>query len=125
MKVLIVDDARVIRNIHRNTLLEHGFSDSDLIEAEDGAEAYKMACDEEIGLFLIDWNMPDLNGLELVKKIRAMAQYSGTPIIMITSEAARYNVVEAIDAGVSNYVIKPVKEKVLWEKISKYIESGE
>jgi two-component system, chemotaxis family, chemotaxis protein CheY len=123
MKILILDDARVIRNFHKNTLLSHNFEEKNFYEAEDGASALSLAKNEDINLFLVDWNIPKLNGLEFVKKIRTIDKYKKTPIIMITAEAAKYNVVEAIEAGVTNYIIKPIKEETLWEKISKYIAS--
>jgi two-component system chemotaxis response regulator CheY len=71
---------------------------------------------------LLDWNMPQLNGLELVKKIRNDAKFSALPVIMITSEAAKYNVIEAVKAGVSDYLIKPVNEKSLMEKLKRVME---
>ena len=122
MKILIIDDSLVMRRIHRNVLLEHGVSEDDLLEAEDGAEALAIADTAEVGLFLVDWNMPKVDGFELVETIRAMARYAATPIVMITSEAAKYNVVDAINAGVTNYVVKPIKGDLLWKKLSKYVE---
>ena len=121
MTVLIVDDSAVMRRIHRNTLLEHEFTEKDLLEAEDGEQALKVSTEKDIDLFLVDWNMPKINGMEFVKKIRSMDKYSETPIIMVTSEAAKYMVVEAISAGVTNYVVKPIQGAVLWEKIKKYV----
>ena len=122
MKVLIIDDSVVMRNIHKNTLLEHGVTEAELLESRDGNFALITANKENIDLFLVDWNMPGLNGLELIKKIRALDKYKSTPIIMVTSEAAKYNVMEAIEVGVTNYIVKPIKSEVLWEKISKYFE---
>jgi two-component system, chemotaxis family, chemotaxis protein CheY len=122
VKALIVDDALVMRNIHKNILKEKGFRENDLFAAADGAEAFVIATKHQIGLFLIDWNMPRMNGFDFVKKIRTMEGYKDTPIIMITAEAAKYNVMEAIEAGVTNYVVKPVKADILWEKIKKYIQ---
>jgi two-component system chemotaxis response regulator CheY len=124
MRVLIVDDSAVMRRIHRNVLLEKKVDPADLIEAEDGQEALRAATSRQIDLFLVDWNMPKLDGFELVKKIRALPQYAKTPIIMITSEAAKYNVVEAIQAGVTNYIVKPIKGDVLWQKLSPYLKPG-
>jgi len=66
--------------------------------------------------------MPGLNGLEFLKKLRAMPKYAESPIIMVTSEAAKYNVMEAIDAGATNYIVKPIHGDVLWKKIEKYIK---
>jgi len=122
MKFLVIDDSMVIRNIHKNVLKEHKFSDEDLFEADNGSTALEIAEKEDIGLFLVDWNMPGINGLEFIKKIRGMAKYALTPIIMVTSEAAKYNVMEAIDAGATNYIIKPIHGDVLWKKIEKYIK---
>jgi two-component system, chemotaxis family, chemotaxis protein CheY len=122
MTILIVDDSGVMRRIHKGILVEHGVPESDIIEAEDGQAALQLAGTGHIDLFLVDWNMPKLNGVELVRTIRVMPQYKDTPIIMITSEAARYMVVEAIQAGVTNYVVKPVKGNALIEKIGKYLQ---
>lgn len=122
MTVLIIDDSGVMRRIHANTLKEHGVEAADLREAEDGAAALEIAERTDIDLFLVDWNMPKLDGLALVKKLREKPEYAETPIIMVTSEAAKYHVVEAIKAGVTNYVVKPVHGNILWEKIGKYFE---
>jgi len=122
MKILVIDDSGVMRRIHKNTLLEQNIAESDIIEATDGEQALKIAKEQDIGIFLVDWNMPKIDGLKLVQVIRAMDKYAETPIIMITSEAAKYSVVEAINAGVTNYIIKPVRGNTLWEKIGKYIQ---
>lgn len=121
MKILIIDDSTVMRNIHKNTLKEHNVPEENLLEAKDGDFALITAKKETIDIFLVDWNMPGLNGLDFTKAIRTMDKYKDTPIIMITSEAAKYNVVEAIEAGVTNYIVKPIKGEILWSKISKYI----
>lgn len=122
MKILVVDDSGVMRRIHKNTLLEHKITDEDILEAADGKIALSLAKEHNIGLFLLDWNMPNLDGLSFVKVIREIEQYKTTPVIMITSEAAKYNVVEAINSGVTNYVVKPIQGNTLWEKIQKYIQ---
>jgi two-component system chemotaxis response regulator CheY len=121
MKILIIDDSVVMRNIHKNMLREHNISDDCLLEARDGDFALVKARQEKIDIFIVDWNMPGLNGLDLVKSLRRMDQYKETPIVMVTSEAAKYNVMEAINAGVTNYIVKPVKTEILWEKIEKYV----
>lgn len=121
MKILVVDDARVIRSINRNIMLEHGVPEDSFLEAEDGEAALKLARSVPIDLFLVDWNMPKLDGLAFTKIIRAMDQYRDTPLVMITSEAARYNVLEAVEAGVSNYIVKPIKADVLWSKLKEYV----
>ena len=117
MKVMVIDDSGVMRRIHINVLKDRQ------IEAEDGQKALELAQVNHVDLFLVDWNMPKLDGLELVKTLRLIDEYADTPIIMITSEAARYNVVEAIQAGVTNYIVKPIKGRLIWEKIGKYFEA--
>lgn len=124
MNVLIIDDSAVMRRIHRNALTEHGVADEGIFEASDGEAALKTAAETPIDLFLVDWNMPKLDGFQLVKKLRSVSRYASTPIIMITSEAAKYNVMEAINAGVTNYVVKPIKGDVLWQKLKKYVVPG-
>jgi two-component system, chemotaxis family, chemotaxis protein CheY len=124
MRILVVDDSAVMRRIHKNALIEHGIDEADIVETEDGQQALKAATVQQMELFLVDWNMPKLDGFQFVKKIRALPQYAKTPIIMITSEAARYNVVEAIQAGVTNYVVKPIKGDVLWQKLAPYLKPG-
>jgi two-component system chemotaxis response regulator CheY len=124
MRVLIVDDSAVMRRIHRNVLLEKKLAEEEIIEAEDGVQAWKEASAQQIDLFLVDWNMPKMNGFELVQKIRSLPNYAKTPVIMITSEAAKYNVMEAIQAGVTNYIVKPIRGDVLWQKLSPYLKLG-
>lgn len=121
MKVLIIDDSVVMRRLHKNILVERvKMADEDFFEAADGVEALKIAEREDIDLFLVDWNMPKLDGVQFVVTLRQKPRYEKTPVIMITSEAAKYNVMEAIKAGVTNYVVKPIKGDALWEKIAKY-----
>lgn len=99
MKVLICDDAKVIRRLHTNLLIEKGFKEKDIYHAENGLAALKLVKEVDIDLFIIDWNMPDLNGLHLTKTLRLIERYQNTPIIMVTAEAGKYNVIEAIKAG--------------------------
>lgn len=120
MRILIVDDSRIMRNIVKNTLTALRYPGT-FLEAADGDEAWSVLEAEEVSLLLLDWNMPGLNGLELVKKLRATAKFQGLPIIMITSQAAKYNVIEAVKAGVNDYLVKPVKEEALEEKLRRVI----
>lgn len=124
MNVLVIDDSTVMRRIHVNLLKEIGIPDDNIYEAGNGEEALKLCIKHDMHLFLLDWNMPKLNGLNFTKEIRQIEHYKKTPIIMVTSEAAKYHVVEAIKAGVTNYVVKPIKSEVLLEKIGKYIKIG-
>jgi two-component system chemotaxis response regulator CheY len=116
--VLVVDDSRIMRNIVKNT-----FSDlhipCEFLEAGNGKEALYQLQNHKVHLILLDWNMPELSGLDFLKKIRALSVYKDLPIIMVTSEAARYNVIEALKTGATDYIIKPVNERIFTEKISK------
>ena len=122
MRILIVDDSRIMRNIVKNTLKSLRYPAETFLEAADGDEAWAILEAQEVSLLLLDWNMPGLNGLELVKKLRATAKFLSLPIIMVTSEAAKYNVIEAVKAGVSDYLVKPVNEKNLEEKIRRVLD---
>jgi len=114
MKILLVDDSRTIRNIQKNVLAEIGYSD--VVEAGDGMEALSRIAAEKPALMLVDWNMPNMDGITLVRKVRESDKT--TPIIMCTTEAEKSRVVEAIKAGVNNYVVKPFTGETLSEKIN-------
>lgn len=122
MRILIVDDSRIMRNIVKNTLLSLKYPADVFTEAADGEEAFSILEKSEITLLLLDWNMPNLNGLELVKRLRSLEKFQNLPIIMVTSEAAKYNIIEAVKAGVTDYLVKPVNEKSLQEKIRSALE---
>lgn len=122
MRILIVDDSRIMRNIVKNTLVALRYPGDIFLEAANGEEAFAVLEKEEITLLLLDWNMPALSGLDLVKRLRTIDKYKALPIIMVTSEAAKYNVIEAIKAGVNDYLIKPVTEKNLEEKLRRVFE---
>ena len=116
MRVMLVDDSRTIRNIQKNVLSQLGHTD--ILEAGDGIEALGVL-EKESGnppnLILIDWNMPNMDGITLVRKIRETDKT--TPLIMCTTEAQKDRVIEAIKAGVNNYVVKPFNVESLAEKI--------
>jgi two-component system chemotaxis response regulator CheY len=107
-----------MRNIVKNTFASMNIP-CQFVEAGNGKEALAQLEQQEIHLVLLDWNMPELSGLEFLKKIRAMEKYKNLPVIMVTSEAARYNVIEALKNGATDYIIKPVNEKSFREKLSK------
>ncbi len=123
MKILVVDDSRIMRNIVKNSLLKEKNKNYEFVEADNGIDAFNILEQEHIDLLLVDWNMPHLNGLDLTKELRALKKHIKLPIIMITSEAAKYNVIEAVKAGVNDYLIKPVKDDVLLEKIAQVLET--
>lgn len=116
--VLIVDDSRIMRNIVKNTFTSLNIP-CEFVEAGNGKEALFQLEKAPVNLVLLDWNMPELSGLDFLKQVRAMEKYKTLPIIMVTSEAARYNVIEALKNGATDYIIKPVNEKSFREKILK------
>ena len=113
MKIMLVDDSRTIRNIQKGTLKTLGHDE--IIEAADGVEALKLKATDPPDLMLVDWNMPNMDGITLIRKIRETDK--ATPIIMCTTEAEKSRVLEAIKAGVNNYVVKPFTAETLSEKI--------
>ena len=114
MKILLVDDSRTIRNIQKKVLAQLGFND--IVEAADGVEALTADKESPPGLMLIDWNMPNMDGITLVKTIRQTDK--SIPMIMCTTEAEKSRVVEALKAGVNNYMVKPFTAETLSEKIN-------
>lgn len=116
--VLVVDDSRIMRNIVKNTFTAMNIP-CQFVEAGNGKDALILLEKQEINLVLLDWNMPELSGLDFLKRVRAMEKYRSLPIIMVTSEAARYNVIEALKNGATDYIIKPVNEKSFREKLLK------
>ena len=116
MKLLVVDDSSTMRRIIKNTLGRLGHKE--VLEAENGAEAWKVLEDsDDIDVLVTDWNMPEMNGLELVQKVRAENQYDNMPIIMVTTEGGKTEVITALKAGVNNYIVKPFTPQVLKEKL--------
>jgi two-component system chemotaxis response regulator CheY len=115
--ILVVDDSRIMRNIVKNTFTELKIP-CEFLEAENGQKAYQILETNKVSLVLLDWNMPEMNGMEFLKKVRAMPDYKDLPIIMVTSESAKYNVVEALQTGATDYIVKPIRDKVFMEKIS-------
>ncbi len=122
MKVLVIDDMATMRKIIKNMLGQIGFKN--LQEADDGATAWPMiqeahANGEPFEFIVSDWNMPQMTGLDLLKNIRASDNFKHLPFLMITAEAEQGNVVIAVKAGVSNFIVKPFSAQVLKEKIDK------
>jgi len=115
---MVVDDSRIMRNIVKNTFTELKIP-CQFIEAGNGREALNLLQNQAVHLVLLDWNMPELSGIDFLKKVRAMDQHKNLPIIMVTSESAKYNVIEALKAGATDYIVKPVNEKIFMEKLSK------
>ncbi|MBB4040659.1 two-component system chemotaxis response regulator CheY [Microvirga flocculans] len=116
LPVLIVDDYQTMLRIIRNLLKQIGFTDVD--EAKDGTEALAKLKEKQYGLVISDWNMAPMTGFELLQKVRADAELSAMPFIMITAEAKTENVVAAKQAGVNNYIVKPFNAETLRSKIA-------
>jgi two-component system, chemotaxis family, chemotaxis protein CheY len=115
MKVLVVDDFSTMRKIVRIVLKQIGFEQ--IMEADDGTTGLPIIKKEEIGLVVTDWNMPQMTGLELLKKIRNDDKIKNTPVLMVTAEGLKENIIEAVKAGVDNYVVKPFTADTIQEKI--------
>mgnify|MGYP002623501928 CR=1 FL=1 len=113
MRILLVDDSRTIRNIQKNTLKTLGFTD--IAEASDGLEALAAIAKERPELMLVDWNMPNMDGITLIRKVRESDK--GLPIIMVTTESEKSRVIEAVKAGVNNYVVTPFTAETLAETV--------
>ena len=120
MKILVTDDFSTMRRIVKNVLKQLGFENIE--EAEDGAQAYARLTQEKFDFVVSDWNMPNMDGLEFLKKVRANPELKELPFLMVTAEAEKPKVIEAIKAGVSNYVVKPFTAEVLKEKIDRIFE---
>ena len=113
MRALVADDSAVMRRILMGTLVRLGITDVD--EAENGEDAVEAFGNAKYGLVLLDWNMPKMNGFDALKAIRSKTAH--VPIIMVTAEAEKDRVIEALKAGANNYVIKPFKPDVIAKKI--------
>jgi len=120
MTILIVDDFATMRKVIRNLLKQVGYEN--IMEADNGEAGFAVLKSHKIDFIISDWNMPVMTGLELLKAVRADADLAKTPFLMVTAEALKENVVAAVKAGVSNYIVKPFTAEVLNEKIEKIIE---
>jgi len=117
MRVLIVDDFATMRRILKNILKQIGFKN--ISEAENGKAALKELKSEKFDLVLCDWNMPEMPGIELLNQVRSDEQLKGIPFVMVTAEAKKENILEAVKAGVSSYIVKPFTAETVSEKLKK------
>jgi two-component system chemotaxis response regulator CheY len=119
MRVLIVDDSSTMRRIISNVVQQIGISPDNIFQADDGKNAIKVldSIDNNIDIILTDWNMPNMNGLQFVQYLRSNPLFKKIPIIMITTEGAKAEVITALKAGVNNYIVKPFPAETLKEKI--------
>ena len=119
-RVLFVDDSPTMRRIMVNSLTKIGFED--LIEAENGEDALEKLEGESVDLILLDWNMPEMNGKELVEELRSQDKFKGTPIIMVTTRGTKEDVVTAVKIGANGYIVKPFTPETLKSKIKKVLK---
>ena len=117
MKILIVDDFATMRRIMKNILKQIGFSN--IIEADDGTTALEELKKTAVDLIISDWNMPKMTGLDLLKNVRSTDNLKDVPFLMVTAEAQKQNVIDAVQAGVTNYVVKPFTAEAISEKLEK------
>ncbi|WP_320823773.1 chemotaxis response regulator CheY [Reinekea sp.] len=120
MKILVVDDFSTMRRIVKNLLRDLGFTNTH--EADDGSTAWPMLQNGDYDFVVTDWNMPGMTGIELLQKIRADERLKSVPVLMVTAEAKRDQIVAAAQAGVNGYVVKPFTAAALKEKIEKIFE---
>lgn len=120
MKILVVDDFSTMRRIIKNLLRDLGFNNT--AEADDGSTALPMLKAGGFDFLVTDWNMPNMEGIELLRQVRADPELKTLPILMVTAEAKREQIVEAAQAGVNGYIVKPFTAETLKEKIDKIFE---
>ena len=123
LKFLVVDDFSTMRRIVRNLLKELGFINVD--EAEDGAVALRKLQDGNYDFVVSDWNMPNMDGLTMLQTVRADERLSKIPVLMVTAEAKKENIIAAAQAGASGYIVKPFTAAVLDEKLNKIFQNME
>ncbi len=123
LKFLVVDDSVTMRRIVANSLKSIGYEN--FVEAADGKEALsKLNSDESINFVITDWNMPEVSGLELVKAIRSNEKTKSLPILMVTTRGLKEDILEALQAKVNNYIVKPFTPQILREKIEQILSSS-
>lgn len=116
MRALVIDDSRTVRMIIRRTLIELGL---EVVEAGNGREGLEqLRQQEDVGLVLVDWNMPEMNGLEFIQAVRAQRAYDAVRLVMVTTETEQEQVLRALDAGANEYVMKPFTKEILVAKIN-------
>jgi len=120
MKILIVDDFSTMRRIIKNLLRDLGFTNT--TEADDGSTALPMLKNGNFDFVVTDWNMPNMQGIDLLRAIRADPELKKLPVLMVTAEAKREQIIEAAEAGVNGYIVKPFTAETLQEKINKIFE---
>jgi two-component system chemotaxis response regulator CheY len=121
LKILVVDDSATMRRIVLNALKEGGYTD--VIEASDGKDALEKLMSDKIDFIITDWNMPNMSGLEFTRAVRSETNIQNIPILMITTRGVKQDIVEALQARVNNYIIKPFTPQLLKEKIEQIVQN--
>ncbi|MGO4702130.1 chemotaxis response regulator CheY [Dyella sp. 2RAB6] len=122
MKILVVDDFSTMRRIVRNLLVELGFTNALIQEADDGVNAMAILKQQSFDMVVTDWNMPNMTGIDLLRAIRAEPALKGLPVLMVTAENNRDQIIAAAQAGVNGYIVKPFTAVTLKEKLDKIFE---
>ena len=117
MRILIVDDFSTMRRIIKNILRQLDLNN--VVEADDGTTAWEVLNKDHIDFIVSDWNMPQMTGIELLRKVRASEDFGHLPFLMVTAEAQQSNIIEAAQARVSNYIVKPFTAETMKQKIDK------
>lgn len=120
MRILVVDDFSTMRRIIKNILRQLGFNN--IIEADDGTTAWEILNKGQVDFIISDWNMPQMTGIELLRRVRSNEEFCDLPFLMVTAEAQQENIIEAVQAKVSNYIVKPFTAETLGQKINKIFD---
>lgn len=120
MRILVVDDFSTMRRIIKNILKQLGYNN--IMEADDGSTAWDILNRERIDFVISDWNMPNMKGIDLLRKVRSSEDLNNMPFLMVTAEAQQENLIEAVQAKVSNYIVKPFTAETLGQKMNKILE---
>jgi len=120
MRILVVDDFSTMRRIIKNILRQLGFNN--IVEADDGSTAWEVLNKDKIDFIVSDWNMPEMPGIDLLRKVRASEEFADMPFLMVTAEGLQENIIEAVQAKVSNYIVKPFTAETLKQKIDKIFD---
>lgn len=121
LKILVVDDSSTMRRILRMSLARCGYSDVE--EAGDGNEGLALCQTKSFDLIMTDWNMPNMDGLQMILQLRAMPAYANVPIVMVTTEGAKDDVIEALTRGATSYIVKPFTPETLKEKLQEVMKT--
>jgi two-component system chemotaxis response regulator CheY len=121
LKILVVDDSATMRRIVINALKEGGYTD--VIEASDGKDALEKLMSDKIDFIITDWNMPNMSGLEFTRAVRSETNIQNIPILMVTTRGVKQDIVEALQARVNNYIVKPFTPQLLKEKIEQIVQN--